>query len=237
MTTPEPVSPKSPVRTSSDTTDGSTLAAMSATDPGSRLTAGATGDSSKAGSVTAAGSRLAANTPIAAPNAPITSAATSTPMTADGRSRRSNSACRKVNRSAGSGSARSLAGVSMAGGPSRAPAVGIAPRIARRLGLVGRQLRAPAAGRGCRRRRPGRPKASCRNSGCGGSPSSDRRRPAGGDRRTRATPPGRPKAPACSGSTRGFERADRGASVGRAGRPAGVDAGRRHRSDRRRPAR
>jgi NAD(P)-dependent dehydrogenase (short-subunit alcohol dehydrogenase family) len=34
MTTPEPVSPTSPVRISSDTTEGSTLAAMSATEPG-----------------------------------------------------------------------------------------------------------------------------------------------------------------------------------------------------------
>jgi len=56
------------------------------------VTAGATVASWKAGSSTAAGDRLAANTPITAPIAPTTRAATRTPMIAYGRKRRSNNA-------------------------------------------------------------------------------------------------------------------------------------------------
>ena len=46
MTTPEPVAPDWPTRTSIETTAGVTLAAMSETEPGSRLTPGSTWDSS-----------------------------------------------------------------------------------------------------------------------------------------------------------------------------------------------
>src|SRR6185312_6132514 len=176
MTTPEPVSPTSPVRISSDTTEGSTLAAMSATEPGSRVMAGETGANSNDGSVVGAGSRPAANTPMAAPTAPITSAVTSTPMIADGRSRRSNSACRRVNRSAGDltpGSGRSGA---TAGGPNRAPDAG-----SRQGSSGGRPI--PCS--------PGaRPNASARYSGTGGAPSLTGPRDGRGPKGP-ATPPGR----------------------------------------------
>ncbi len=204
MTTPDPVSPTSPVRTSRDTTDGSTRAAMSATDPGSRVTAGATVASWNAGSSTAAGNRLAAKTPMAAPIAPITSAATSTPMIADGRNRRSNSACRRVNRSAGTGSATSGTSACSAGGPSRAPAFG--SRHGSPGGSACSSGASPAGGRPrLSPPPPGRPKASSRNSGTGGAPSitgvAVRRAP-----KEPPTPPGRPNAPACNGSTGGFHR-------------------------------
>src|SRR5215211_5029282 len=45
MTTPEPVAPLLPTRTSIETTAGVTRVAMSATEPGSRVTPGSTSDS------------------------------------------------------------------------------------------------------------------------------------------------------------------------------------------------
>ena len=63
MTTPEPVSPTSPVRISSDTTDGRTRAAMSATEPGSRVTAGRHGRELELRVGGLAGRRFAAKNP------------------------------------------------------------------------------------------------------------------------------------------------------------------------------
>src|SRR4051812_34660214 len=185
---------------------------MSAIEPGSRLTDGATVASWNCGSVTLAGSRFAANTPMAAPTAPMTSADTSNPISADGRSLRSNSACRKENRSAGCNSGDGDASGASAGGPSRAPAVGSDHGSAG--GAPGSESVFAAGGRGRLSWDPGgRPKASSRYSGTGVDPSGTG--PFGlRGANDPPTPPGRPNAPACSGSTGGFHSGF-GASRGR----------------------
>ena len=172
-------------------------AAMSAIDPGSRLTAGVTGASGTRDRSRPRGQRFAGEHPDhgAEPRRPPAPSPTA-PMNAHGRSRRSNSACRRVNRSAGTGD-RAGRSVVPAGGPSLAPGLGDRARVPRWLGLVSRRVR--AGGRPRLSPVPtGRPKASSQEFRNGGAPSDTgaRRRPDRGPKDPRPRRVGRRRRPA-----------------------------------------
>ena len=165
------------------------------------------------GSAAVAGSRPASRKPTTPPTAPTSRAATSQPISAAGRSRRSNSACRRVNFCPGTVSAWARPArprPADRGGPL--PAGRARDRPARPGRAAGS---APAAGLepGCARRRPaervGEHLRDHRRGGHAGR-STVARSGANGP----ATPPGRPKVSASRGST-GGRHSGRGASRGR----------------------